>query len=278
MEKIIKMNELMSESDLKRLHETEVEILDEVVRICEKYDLTYFFNGGTLLGAIRHKGFIPWDDDLDIGMPRKDYDKFIELCATELDSKYMLDNKDTNRKYYLNFAKIRKKNTIFEQDFQVNYDGPKGIWLDIFPYDNAKSVTSKKVYIQSKLNKTIFSLLHYKNKFFLNNKKLILKKIIRVILKPISNTCLLNLQDKILRWNEKKEEYKFFVSLSTTYDYRTELIEKDKYLPTIKMEFEGKMYNVPKEYDYILTKIYGDYMKLPPKEKRVTHNPIRLQF
>lgn len=272
------MNELMSESDLKRLHETEVEILDEVVRICEKYNLTYFFNGGTLLGAIRHKGFIPWDDDLDIGMPRKDYDKFIELCATELDSKYMLDNKDTNRKYYLNFAKIRKKNTIFEQDFQVNYDGPKGIWLDIFPYDNAKSVTSKKVYIQSKLNKTIFSLLHYKNKFFLNNKKLILKKIIRVILKPISNTCLLNLQDKILRWNEKKEEYKFFVSLSTTYDYRTELIEKDKYLPTIKMEFEGKMYNVPKEYDYILTKIYGDYMKLPPKEKRVTHNPIRLQF
>jgi lipopolysaccharide cholinephosphotransferase len=278
MEEIIKMNELMSESDLKRLHETEVEILDEVVRICEKYNLTYFFNGGTLLGAIRHKGFIPWDDDLDIGMPRKDYDKFIELCATELDSKYMLDNKDTNRKYYLNFAKIRKKNTIFEQDFQVNYDGPKGIWLDIFPYDNAKSVTSKKVYIQSKLNKTIFSLLHYKNKFFLNNKKLILKKIIRVILKPISNTCLLNLQDKILRWNEKKEEYKFFVSLSTTYDYRTELIEKDKYLPTIKMEFEGKMYNVPKEYDYILTKIYGDYMKLPPKEKRVTHNPIRLQF
>lgn len=272
------MNELMSESDLKRLHETEVEILDEVVRICEKYDLTYFFNGGTLLGAIRHKGFIPWDDDLDIGMPRKDYDKFIELCATELDSKYMLDNKDTNRKYYLNFAKIRKKNTIFEQDFQVNYDGPKGIWLDIFPYDNAKSVTSKKVYIQSKLNKTIFSLLHYKNQFFLNNKKLILKKIIRVILKPISNTCLLNLQDKILRWNEKKEEYKFFVSLSTTYDYRTELIEKDKYLPTIKMEFEGKMYNVPKEYDYILTKIYADYMKLPPKEKRVTHNPIRLQF
>lgn len=272
------MKNLMNDSDLKKLHEVELEILDEVVKICDKYNLTYFLVGGTLLGAVRHQGFIPWDDDLDVGMPRKDYEKFIKLCSKELNEKYILDNKDTNPKYYLNFIKIRKRDTIFEQDFQENYDGPKGIWLDIFPYDNAKTNTSKKVAIQNKINRSIFAILHYKNKFFLSNRKLWIKKIICILFRPVSNRFLLNLQDKVLKWNENKEDYNYFVSSSTTYDYRTELIEKNKYIPTIKLEFEGKLYKVPKEYDYILTRVYGDYMELPPEEKRITHNPRRLKF
>ena len=269
---------VMSDTDLKKLHQVELEILDEFVRICDKYNLKYFLVAGTLLGAVRHKGYIPWDDDLDVGMPRKDYEEFIKICSKELDEKYMLDSKDTNSKYYLDFIKIRKKDTIFEQDFQVNYDGPKGIWLDVFPYDNAKSDTSKKTYIQFKLNKIIFSILHYKNNFFLSDRKLLIKKMIGFLFRPISNTFLLNIQDKILKLDAKKNEYNYFISLTTTYDYKSQLLKKDNYLPTTKLEFEGKMYDVPKEYDYILKRIYGNYMELPPEEKRITHNPRRLKF
>ena len=98
----------MEDSILKRIHKIQVEILDEIVRICEKYSLEYCLIGGTLLGAIRHKGFIPWDDDLDITMPRDSYEKFIRLCNSELNSKYLLDIYETNPDYWLPFAKVRK--------------------------------------------------------------------------------------------------------------------------------------------------------------------------
>jgi lipopolysaccharide cholinephosphotransferase len=100
-----KMDSLM----LNKLHSIQVEILDEIVRICDSYNLDYFLIGGTLLGAIRHKGFIPWDDDLDIVMPRYDYDKFIALCDLEMNNKYILDSFENNSGYCLPFIKIRKK-------------------------------------------------------------------------------------------------------------------------------------------------------------------------
>lgn len=271
------MEDLMSKENLQKLHNIEIEILDEIVRICNKNNLTYFLTGGTLLGAVRHKGFIPWDDDLDIGMPRNDYDKFLELCKTELLDDYIVDNKDTNPKYYLNFTKIRKKNTIFEQDFQTNYDGPKGIWVDIFPYDNAISDNPKDIKLQEKIIKSIFAILHYKNGFFLSKKLLYVKKIIGFIFKPINNKILLDFQEEVMKKNNKKES-KYMVSLASTYDLSTELLRKSEYFPVKKLIFEGKEYDVPNNYELILTRVYGDYMKLPPKEKQVTHNPVKLMF
>ena len=170
------MTKSMEKETLKKLHEVEVEILDEFVRICKKQKLQYFLYYGTLLGAVRHNGFIPWDDDLDVAMPREDYEKFIKMAKEELNDNFYIDNKDTNDEYYLNFTKLRKKNTIFEQDFQVNYDGPKGIWIDIFPIDESKKENSIKLQIQQKLNYIIYSICHYKSGFFfikkiINNKK-----------------------------------------------------------------------------------------------------------
>lgn len=272
------MNEFMDQNTLEQLHKHELEIMDEFVRICNKYNLTYFLYGGTLLGAVRHKGFIPWDDDLDLAMPRKDYEKFIEVAKNELNSKFELDNYHTNKLCYLNFSKIRNKNTILVQDFQKdNYEGPKGIWIDIFPLDNAKKEEGKLQSLRIIFIKAMRSIAHYKSNIYLGNNKIKLKKVLGKIFGIIPLNTLLSIQDTLMKKNAKKET-EYFISIASQYNYKKQTMKKDIFIPAKELEFEGRKYKVPNNYTYFLERIYGDYMKLPPKEKRITHNPVEIKF
>ena len=263
---------------LKKIHKCEQEILDEIVRICENNNLRYVLIGGTLLGAARHKGFIPWDDDLDIAMPRKDYKKFIKICTNkeELGNKFIIDCLKTNSNYYLPFIKIRNKNTIYEQIAQKNYKGEKGIWVDIFPLDNAKSENSE--WKKEKIINRFKGALCIKNLENVNYKKSNIKKIAMYIIKILPNKFFYFLMDEIMFFN-KNENSKYFVNFGSNYGVKKQIHLKAKYFPATELEFEGKLYKVPNDYKYVLKKIYGDnYMELPPKEKRVTHNPLRVRF
>ena len=272
------MNEFMDQNTLEQLHKHELEIMDEFVKICNKYNLTYFLYGGTLLGAVRHKGFIPWDDDLDLAMPRKDYEKFIEVAKNELNSKFELDNYHTNKLCYLNFSKIRNKNTILVQDFQKdNYEGPKGIWIDIFPLDNAKKEEGKLQSLRIIFIKAMRSIAHYKSNIYLGNNKIKIKKVLGKIFGIIPLNTLLSMQDTLMKKNEKKET-EYFISIASQYNYKKQTMKKDIFIPAKELEFEGRKYKVPNNYTYFLERIYGDYMKLPPKEKRITHNPVEIKF
>lgn len=261
---------------LRRLQLTQVEILDEIVRICEKFNLRYYLTGGTLLGAIRHNGFIPWDDDLDIAMPREDYDKFIELCKTQLDDKYYLHCHETDNNYWLIFAKIRKKGTELNESNIKDLSVQKGIYVDIFPLDNAKKEDCFSKRVKTKTIKFLYTLIY--NKIGIETKKSGLIKCILFFAKPFSIGFLSRLADKLMR-SENRRETAYYVNYGSNYNTVKQTIPKDKYEPSVKLKFEERDYLAPKDYDYVLRRVYKDYMQLPPEDKRVLrHKPEWIDF
>lgn len=266
----------MNKRLLQRLQNSEFLILEEVDRICKKNNINYVLVGGTLLGSIRHEGFIPWDDDLDIGMPRKDFEKFITVCHNDLDNAFLLDWYDTNKYYWLPFAKVRLKGTIYQEHHMENYNGSKGIWLDIFPLDNAKKEDSILQRFQFSATFFLKSVLAMKSKAIKVNSRW--KRVVLSILSLLPKKILLWLQLTIMTLN-KNDNSKYFVNLGSQYGYKKQTHLKNAYFPVKMAKFNGKKFPVPNNYDYVLTKIYGkNYMQLPPKEKRITHNPVRIKL
>ena len=261
----------MKKDILKKLQLTELDILKEIDRICKKYDIKYFLMYGTLLGAVRHKGFIPWDDDIDIGMLQEDYSKFIKVAPKELKDKFHLDAIETNSKYYLPFIKVRNKLTKFEESSTVNYNGEKGIWVDIFPfyytsYNNANRIIKFK----AKVLCFLYGCLVEKS--FKNGKGSFLLKF---IVKFASNKFLLTLI-KLISFKKRKTDNIIFygfegVDASIVYS-------KEDFIPFDYLDFEDNKFPIPKNYDNVLSKLYGDYMKLPPVDKRITHSPLKIVF
>ena len=125
----------MDNQILRKVQLTQLEIAKEFKRICEENNLIYMMESGTLLGAVRHKGFIPWDDDLDMSMPRDDYEKFLSIANEIIDPKYEIVNWREESAYAHPFCKIIKKNTVYKEEKDGAKDSKNGIYIDIFPYD-----------------------------------------------------------------------------------------------------------------------------------------------
>lgn len=265
----------LREADLPVVHSIQKGILDEVVRICQNNGLQYFLIGGTLLGAVRHGGFIPWDDDLDIVMPRDDYDRFLALCKDELDSRYVLDYYGTNPKYWLPYAKVRRKDTIYELESQVGLEGvPKGVWIDIFPLDNM---------VSSRLVQIVQGFVFRELRFYIRARQLNQKsnlrwrRILHMLYPPLSVERLFGIMHRVMTlWNKK--ECKYYVNFGSQYGVKKQTIEKERYFPPRELLFENDIYQVPNDYDYILQRIFGNYHELPPLEKRVGHRPVRVDL
>ena len=266
------------EKYVRKLQLIELEILKEVDKICKKNNIDYFLCGGTLLGAIRHKGFIPWDDDIDIAMTRKNYHKFIKVCQEQLDDKYFLDCYEANKKCCFSYAKVKMKGTLYvEQKNHDFYDDKSGIWIDIFPLDGCKYPMDKMHRFQYKIYGYITTLITIKNgsNYYQNSK--VKKKIYGTILKIVPMKFMVWLLNKIIcHYDEDKVDY--LTAFSTVYNLEKDTFEKKKLLPYSKVAFEDKQFSGLKNYDYYLSKMYGDYMQLPPKEKRVNHSPYIVKF
>lgn len=269
----------MDKKTLRKLQLTELEILDEIVNICDKFDLKYYLAGGTLLGAVRHQGFIPWDDDIDISMPRSDYEKFLKIAPTELRNKYFLDCYDTNKKYWQPFAKVRKNNTIMLEKVVENYDTHHGIWVDIFPVDNLDDDKIDQVSIIKNKYEKLFTLIAVKLGINYYNENMLKKKILSAILFFVPKKFLTNKLNKLISYN-KNEKSKHLICYCGFYinDIKKEMNNRSDVFPLRKIKFENKYYNCPNNFDKYLTAKYGNYMELPKEEDRRTHNPLKLEF
>ena len=268
------MYKVYDDKTLKKLHTVEMEILDEFVRLCDKHHLRYTLFAGSMLGAVRHKGFIPWDDDVDVAMLRDDYEKFLKIAHEELDDKYYLDCFEYNKNYHLSFAKIRKNGTIFDEESNHHMNNHKGIFVDIFPIDNVYD-NVKRSHFNAVLFKAINQTVFVKNKVF--KLKECRHLVLSALLMIFSHQTLMKFEKKLCL-SCKNNNSKLVACYCSVYPFNKELSERKSFEETMKMEFNGKKYQVIKDYDKYLKSVYGDYLKLPPKEKRINHMPLIIDF
>ena len=265
--------------ELEELKNIQINILKYVKKICNENGLRYYLCGGTLLGAIRHKGFIPWDDDIDIFMPIDDYKKFIELFHTnkiDCENYILFDPYSTKRYQYL-FSKLADRRTIL-----IENNSPKienlGVNIDIFPICGLPNEKEERdIFIES-LKKS-YDKFTKTDKLLWNYSKYRYKSIAKTIIKyPY---YLLNkgnnIKDIILKMMEKYDfdESNFVAFYFTIYNIEREITRKQVYSETIDVKFEDDYFSAAIGYDEYLTNLYGDYMKLPPVDKQVTHHDFR---
>ncbi len=265
---------------LPKLHNCQLIIAREIKRLCDKHNIKYFIIAGTLLGAIRHGGFIPWDDDMDVGMLREDYEKFIKVAKTELGGDFFLQTSETDKNYGLPFAKILLNDTVLVEA-SAGSDAKKGIFVDVFPFDVApeneadRENHNKKTYIYKRL---LLAKLNYnvcaKNDY--------VKRAVYFILKIMSgfyshDKLVQKLESEITRYNNSKTED--IVNIGGAYGYKKETIKADWVRDTVEIPFEDMTLSAPVDYIKYLETFYGDYMTPPPEDKRYNrHSVTELDF
>ena len=260
----------MENADLKKLQTIELEIFSAFIDVCKKLNLKYYLMGGTMLGAVRHKGFIPWDDDIDVGMMRKDYEFFCKEAQKLLPEKYFVQTNTSDFAFPANYCKIRDSETAFIETscrcLPINH----GAFIDVFPLDyypenkvSAYIFDKRKAALSVRVNKA----------FSLEKRKKSAKTVCSEMLYHIA-TLGMN-PYKALQKREKL--YKSVKPTGSIANHagawgKREIVPIEWYGDGVEAEFEGLKVTIPTHYDLWLTKVYGDYMTPPPKEKRVTHH------
>ena len=260
----------------KEIKKIELDILKYFHNFCEENNLTYFLAYGTLLGAVRHKGFIPWDDDIDIFMPRNDYEKFFKKFYKKNKNKNIeIISIYNNQKFYVPIIKLINKNTFLDEKCN-KYQFPIGIWIDIFPLDNMSSDLEKSLSLHRTVRFYNFFRYHkiwnfkfLKNEKIIENIKICTHKLIQVLIYFVSLKYLILKIDDISK-KYKKEDNSKYIGYVASYD-NSFLLERDWFKERVLLDFEGYKFWAPKEWDKVLKNNYGDYMKIPPENKRKGH-------
>lgn len=265
---------IISNEQLKKLHEVELGALEKFDQVCRDNGINYTLAGGTLLGAVRHKGFIPWDDDVDVLLLRSDYEKLRNLPSNAWGDKYFYQSHQTDPNYMYTYDKLRVNGTYFgEKALEGTGIKHTGVFIDIFPADKISQnlLERKKQAIEFKITRLLF-MAKYINLEYRTGIEKKIAIILRKILKNQSVVYLFKKNEEIIKQFNNSES-SLYCSFDT-FNIEKEIYPKKYLSQTIDCEFEGKVFRISKFYDEILKEYYGDYMKLPPKEEQVNKHEV----
>ena len=268
----------MDRDTLKKVQSVFLEIALEVRRVCEENNISYFLSDGTCLGAVRHQGFIPWDDDLDIGMLREDYDRFRAIANEKLDPRYCFQDWNTDPAYPHPFGKVRKKGTRYvgAKECELSEDG---FYVDIFPMDYApENPEDRKRQMRKQLHLYRIKLMKSGCRPWMEGETVLLKKRLGYI--PYQIAAAFCSQEALIRKYEavSKAPRGSIVyeqeAVSVSHEFPADLLRNLEKIP-----FAGELFPCPQDYDTYLRVLYGEYMQLPPEDQRENRHQIRiLQF
>lgn len=261
---------------LRKLQYVELNMLKEVVRICEKNELTYYLSAGTFLGAVRHKGFIPWDDDADVRMPRQDYEKLMQILPAELSKPYVLGSHIYDKSVHRYFSRIEDPRVKIHRSQSKNGEECNA-WLDIFPLDGmpANKIHNKLRQLRLLNRRMWLQISVFDEIIELQKKRPWHENLIIAIVKRTPIQKFVSYDKMWLKLDKAMKAYpadgaKYLVNFMGYYKFK-DMIPREVYGNGAKYEFEGEYFNGPEDYDKFLKHLYGDYMKLPPEDKRNKH-------
>ena len=272
-------NEYYTDNDIKRIQKIELSSLEVLEDICKKLNIRFFMYGGTLLGAIKYQGFVPWDDDLDIAMLRADYEKFIREGPALLPEKYEIQHPKTNKRALYNYIKFRRTDTALVEYRNHKIKMNHGVYFDIYPIDNLPDDYTS--YMQQKLDFDKWVLIFLIRQNFRIDKKI-------SSWKDAFRVCIRIFQSMIARLLPLSYVVGKIDGISTRYNHQTTINKGNLTFPKLgnffngasfeEVQFEGRTVYIPSGYQINLRNRYGDINRLPPADKRVGHKPYILDL
>ena len=271
---------------LKKIQNVELEILKDFMDICDRHKLDYFGIAGTGIGALRHQGFIPWDDDIDVAMPREDFEKLLRLVEKEMGDKYLIMNTERYPNYPLMTTRMTMRGTSFKEEALKDIDAPLGIFLDLYPLDkvsdNPKEARkqARDAWFWSKI--LILRSIPFPMLGFSGWKAKVIHAVCGLahLFLKACHVPKMWIYKKAYEAETRSNHYAKTKNLNffcDTTPYMNLYAVKDIY-PLRKLPFEDTKLNFPHNLHNNLTGMYGDYMQLPPEEKRKNHYPYELKF
>ncbi len=271
---VIRDGYVINDEELRQIQLIHLEMIIELDRICKKSGIKYCLVGGTALGAARHGGCIPWDDDADIGFLRSEYEKFRNACEAELDkSKFYFQDHRNTKGYRWGYGKLRRKNTEFVRLNQEHMPYEQGIFIDIMPFD----YVPENYFVRSIHNFICFSFRKIFWSYIGKNTATGIEKTIYELLSLIPENAVYSTFNRFIKYNHKHESdivrILTFPAANSYYGYKIKW-----YTDLIDIDYEGHKFPIAKQYKKYLKFKYGDYMTLPPIEKRKVHPVSKLKL